>query len=253
MGSFDYPSDAWGYSVGATAELSKQNSTVRGGLFQMSEHPGSLGLQSVPFNDYGSILEFEQRTSFFGGRAGAFKALVFADTGYMGTYADAVALGEATNSAPSTAGVRNNKHVKIGSGLNFAQEIAPHVGVFARASAMNGTYESYDFTDIDHSLSGGISIGGGLYRRPYDAIGAAVAFNGLSGPAQHYFAAGGTGLLIGDGALSYGTERILETYYKVALTRAFGLTFDYQFIENPAYNTVRGPISIFGMRYHTQF
>ncbi len=252
LGAFDDPTDGWGYSVGATAELSSHNSTARAGLFQLSAHPGSLGIDSVPFNQYGSIVEFEQRTSFFGGRAGSFKGLAFADTGYMGTYADALALGAATNSAPTTAAVRNDKHVKLGGGLNFAQEIAPHVGVFARASAMNGTYETYDFTDMDRSLSGGVSVNGGLYRRPSDAIGAAFAFNGLSQPAQRYFAAGGTGLIIGDGGLTYGTERILETYYKLGLTRTFGLTFDYQFIQNPGYNTVRGPISIFGVRYHTQ-
>ena len=31
------------------------------------------------------------------------------------------------------------------------------------------------------------------------------------------------------------------------------LTFDYQFITNPAYNADRGPVSIFSGRLHAEF
>jgi high affinity Mn2+ porin len=31
------------------------------------------------------------------------------------------------------------------------------------------------------------------------------------------------------------------------------VTFDYQFVANPAYNRDRGPVSIIGTRLHTQF
>lgn len=31
------------------------------------------------------------------------------------------------------------------------------------------------------------------------------------------------------------------------------LTFDYQFIKNPAYNSDRGPVSIFSGRMHAEF
>jgi high affinity Mn2+ porin len=31
------------------------------------------------------------------------------------------------------------------------------------------------------------------------------------------------------------------------------LTFDYQFIANPAYNTDRGPVNTFAARFHAQF
>jgi high affinity Mn2+ porin len=31
------------------------------------------------------------------------------------------------------------------------------------------------------------------------------------------------------------------------------VTFDYQFIVNPAYNRDRGPVSVFGARVHTEF
>jgi high affinity Mn2+ porin len=252
MGSFDYAADAFGYTYGASAELTSGQSTLRAGLFQLTHQPNSIAIESVPFLQYSQMVEFEQRTSFFGGHPGAIKALVYADDGYMGSYADAIAAAVGTGGPPNTAAVRQDRHVKPGGGLNIAQEIAPDIGAFARLSAMNGTYETYDFTDVDRSISGGLSINGYLYHRPGDSFGVGGALNALSRPAIQYFADGGLGLLIGDGSLSYGGERILETYYRAAFTKYFGLTFDYQRIVNPGYNTVRGPVSVFGLRYHVQ-
>jgi high affinity Mn2+ porin len=170
----------------------------------------------------------------------------------MGSYADAVALGAITGQPANTALVRK-RAIKSGGGINIAQEIAKNVGFFARLSAMNGTYEAFEFTDVDRSLSTGVSIDGQLYHRPDDTFGLAGSFNGISNPAQRYFAAGGIGILVGDGALTYGGERILESYYKASFTKHFGLTFDYQRIANPAYNIVRGPVSVYGARYHLDF
>ena len=252
MGSFDYAADAWGYTYGASAELYGERTTVRAGLFQLSLVPNAIAIDPTPFRQFSPIVEFEQRTSLLGGRPGAIKGLVYADDGYMDTYADAVAAVVGTGRPPSTAAVRHDKHLKTGAGINLAQEVAPNVGVFARASAMNGTYEAYEFTDVDRSLSAGVSIDGDLYHRPNDAFGLAGAFNELSDPAKQYFAAGGLGILVGDGALSYGGERILESYYKLGFTKRFALTLDYQYITNPAYNAVRGPVSVYGLRYHAQ-
>jgi high affinity Mn2+ porin len=252
MGAFDYAADAWGFTYGASAELVAGANAIRVGLFQLSKQPNQIAIEPQPFLQYSPMLEFEHDTSLFGGRRGALKALVYADDGYMGAYADAVDAAQGSGLPPNTALVRNQRHVKIGGGVNVAQEIAPYIGVFARASLVNGTYEAYDFTEIDRSLSGGLSINGGLFHRPYDTFGLAGAINGLSTPAQEYFAAGGIGILIGDGALSYTPERILETYYKVGLGPSAALTFDYQRLAYPAYNLARGPVSVFGIRYHIQ-
>lgn len=134
------------------------------------------------------------RAAFLGGHPGSLKALLYGDNGYMGSYADALAASAGTSDPPNTAVVRNEKHWKIGAGLNIAQEIAPHIGLFTRLSAMNGTYEAYDFTDIDRSISGGLAIDGGLFHRPNDAFGLAVAENALSSPAEEYFSADGLDL-----------------------------------------------------------
>jgi high affinity Mn2+ porin len=77
--------------------------------------------------------------------------------------------------------------------------------------------------------------------------------NGLSHNAQAFFAAGGLGLLIGDGALSYRPEAIMEAYYLIGINDWSKLTFDYQFVANPGYNSQRGPTSIGSTRLHLEF
>jgi len=66
-------------------------------------------------------------------------------------------------------------------------------------------------------------------------------------------AAGGLGGIIGDAQLpNAGPEQILEAYYRVGLSSFAHFTADYQFIDHPAYNRDRGPVSIFGLRLHLQ-
>jgi len=75
----------------------------------------------------------------------------------------------------------------------------------------------------------------------------------LSRDQRDFIAAGGLGILIGDGALNYRRERILETYYSYALSKGIWMTGDYQFITNPAYNADRGPVHVFSGRLHGEF
>jgi high affinity Mn2+ porin len=48
-------------------------------------------------------------------------------------------------------------------------------------------------------------------------------------------------------------EQIIETYYSYAITSVTKVSFDYQFIANPAYNADRGPVNVFAGRFHWQF
>ena len=48
-------------------------------------------------------------------------------------------------------------------------------------------------------------------------------------------------------------EKIFEAYYSYKLNRWSALTFDYQFIADPAYNADRGPVLIFSARAHAEF
>ena len=83
---------------------------------------------------------------------------------------------------------------KYGFGVNLEQEITRDIGAFARYGWSDGKTEAWAFTQIDRSLSGGISIGGELWKRKGDTIGIAGVRNYLSGDERSFLAAGGLGL-----------------------------------------------------------
>jgi high affinity Mn2+ porin len=142
---------------------------------------------------------------------------------------------------------------KYGYVFNVEQSVTDDIGLFGRWSWNNGKTEIMSFTDIDASLSGGVSIKGTKWGRSDDTIGIGGAINALSRDHRDFIAAGGLGPLIGDGQLNYRKERILETYYAYALTKAITVTADYQFVTNPAYNADRGPVHVFSGRLHGEF
>ena len=187
------------------------------------------------------------------GPAGHLKFLYWISRGNLGSYLDAISFGEAIGETPSTAAVRTQR-TKDGVGLNFAQQIAPDFGVFARAGLSQGTVEEDAFTDVNRSISGGLSLTGSRWGRPDDTFGLAGAINRISHQGKLYLAAGGLGGIIGDGQLpNAGPEQILEAYYRVAVFSFAQFALDYQFINHPAYNRDRGPVSIFTLQWHVQY
>jgi high affinity Mn2+ porin len=250
-GAFDYAADAWGYTYGAAAEWTTGDWTLRGGLFDLSSVPNAKTVERN-FGEYAAIAEVEERYEL-GGHAGKVKALGFVNRGRMARYDDAVRLGEETGAIPDVALVRRFAS-RPGFALILEQEFAPGVGGFARASANDGSKEAYEFTEINRSIAGGLSIKGVRWGRADDTFALAATINALSDPARRYFAAGGLGILIGDGRLpNAGQERIAETYYAVSMTDHVTLTADYQYVVNPAYNRDRGPVSIIAARLHGEF
>ncbi len=252
-GAFDYAGDAWGYTYGTAMEWTQSWWTLRGGLFDLSYAPGSTILDTS-FSQHESVMELEERHQL-GGRPGKMKLLSYINQGRMGSYQTAVQLAQQTNGVPDTALVRRGSS-QSGFAINFEQQVTAELGVFSRASMNQGKQETFDFTDINKSISAGLSTSGALWNRYDDTFGLAAVANGLSGAARNYFAAGGMGLLIGDGQLPhYGLERIIESYYSYSIHAVdhLLLTLDYQYIVNPAYNQDRGPVSIFGARLHKEF
>jgi high affinity Mn2+ porin len=247
-GTFDYAADAWGYSVGAAAEWYLGPWTWRAGVFDLSNVPNSKTLEPG-FHEYQVDLEAEHRHELVG-EPGKVDLTMFESRGRMGLYQDAIAYGEANGVAPDLAPVRRYRK-RDGVSLNFEQQLTPDVGMFARLGDAGGNVETYEFTDIDYTASAGVSVSGGPWHRPGDTVGVAHVVNAASRSLREYLAAGGLGVLVGDGQLPHaGHEDILETYYQVAVVSAVQVTFDYQWVQNPGYNCDRGPVSIFALRVH---
>jgi high affinity Mn2+ porin len=250
-GAFDYAADAWGYSYGIAGEWTQDWWTLRTGLYDLSRVPNSTELEN-DFSQFEAVAEGEARVTLFG-HPGKIKLLGWVNRGRMGDYLDAVALGQATHTTPDTALVREYRS-RPGVVINIQQQLTDDLGAFARLSLNDGSKEAYEFTEINRSAAAGLSWKGASWGRKDDTLGVAGVVNGLSDSARAYFAAGGLGILIGDGRLPhYGTEDILEAYYTAQVSSWLNAGLDYQFIANPAYNRDRGPVSVFAGRLHVQW
>ncbi|HWE47371.1 MAG TPA: carbohydrate porin [Caulobacteraceae bacterium] len=248
--TFDYAADAWGYSAGGSAELYEGNWAFRLGVFDLSDVPNSTRLESG-FQEFQGLGEIE-RDYKLGDHAGKVRVNGFLSRGRMGTYADALALALATHTTPDTALVRQYRS-RSGVAIDWEQEVAKDVGVFARAGWDQGDVEPYEFEDMDTTYAAGLSMKGSRWGRADDVWGLAGEIGSISKAHEAYLAAGGLGILVGDGRLPHeGDERVLETFYALPIVKNARASFDYQLFENPAFSRDRGPVSVFGLRLHVQ-
>ena len=250
-GTFDYAADAWGYTYGAAAELYAGRWALRAGVFDLSDVPNSARLET-DFSQFQLIGEVEERHQL-AGRPGKLRITAFLSRGRMGRFDDAVSLAQAAGGPADIAAVRHYRG-RGGVSLDVEQQIAANIGVFARAGLADGAVESYEFTDVDRTVSAGVSIGGARWGRSGDTIALAGVINGASRDRERFLDAGGLGILVGDGRLPHpGPEAILEGYYDLAVIADAHVTFDVQAIDNPGYNRDRGPVAIGAIRLHAQF
>jgi high affinity Mn2+ porin len=280
--AYDYPADALGFTTGIAIEYNRPTWTLRYGWFQMSKYRNSFTAEglylTLPtadnagdgkiFHDWGMVTELEHRHTL-NAHPGAIRLLTFDNHANMGSYKAAVALandpatlaiyGTPTAflaSADDVSGGIDDTHAlrnTWGFGLNADQEITRNLGAFTRIGWNSGQNESFEFTDSNWTATFGTSIKGERWHQPDDVIGAAFLTSGISKSAQNYLAAGGIGILTGDGALNYGPEKNIELYYDHKFSKYFRAALDYQFVDNPAYNKDRGPIpGIFGFRLHIE-
>jgi high affinity Mn2+ porin len=247
-GAFDYSADKVGLTYGATAELNQKQWALRGGYFLMQAVSNANSFDTRVFERGTYVLELETRYSLFS-QPGKLRTIAWLNSAFSGSYRETL-----DNPAfdLDIAQTRRGR-IKYGYVINLEQALSDEVGLFARWSWNDGKTEIMAFTDIDASLSLGLSLKGAKWGRPDDVIGIGGAINALSRDHRDFIAAGGLGILIGDGQLNYRRERILETYYAYALNKQLTLTADYQLVTNPAYNADRGPASIFSGRLHGEF
>ncbi len=246
-GAWDYPANTRGYTWNVVAELVRENYAIRAASSLVPTTANGPELNWQWSNNQSNTLEFEKSTKFFG-KEGKLRALAFYTTTYMGSYTEAI---KQTN--PDITLTRKDGRTKYGFGLNYEQELTKESGLFFRASWNDGNNETWAFTEIDHSISGGF-VKDNLFGRKKDRLNVGFALNGISDLHRQYLAKGGYGFIIGDGKLpNYGLESILEINYNAKITDWLSITPDYQLVINPAYNQDRGPVHAFALRFHTEF
>ncbi len=249
--AWDYPADQKGYTDGLAVELNQQTWALRGGWFLEPKVANDRNLEPRFWKAFGAVVEFETRHDL-NGQPGKLRLLVFANRARMGNLQQAVELAAETGAPADIAAVRNYRW-KVGFAVNVEQALSDELGVFSRLSWNDGRTETWAFTDVDRSFSLGVSLKGASWDRPNDTVGIGGAINALAKPHREFFAAGGIGILVGDGRLDYAPEGIIETYYSLRVIEPVSLSLDYQFVADPAYNRDRGPVHIFAARFHLDF
>ena len=245
-GAWDFPADTKGYTGGFAAEWTQATRTLRYGAFLEPQEANGRPLDHHVNRALGYVFEWEERYTI-DGHAGVLRPFVYWNRARMGSYAAAVRLA-----VPDVTLTRSYRS-KVGAGLNWEQELAKGVGVFARAGFNDGRNETWAFTEIDRTVSAGVSVKGKCWARADDTFGLALLANGLSAEHRRYLAAGGAGFIVGDGRLAYTPEEIFETYYDWKPVAWLALAANYQFVKHPAYNRARGPVSVFAVRAHVGF
>jgi high affinity Mn2+ porin len=248
-GAWDYPADVRGYTWGWVHEVHLRNWSFRYASAAMPRVANGLRFDRRLFVNRGDVFEGEYRYSLKK-HAGIVRAMPYLNHADAGNYAAAIRLAQRNGGAPDVTATRSNGTLKYGFGLNVEQEIVKDIGVFGRLGWKDGNTESFAFTAIDRLATGGVSVTGTRWHRPFDKAAAEFTASGISSVHAQYLALGGHDFLIGDGRLQYGPECIGEAYYSARLFPGLFASFDLQHVANPAYNKQRGPVWIPSIRLH---
>jgi len=243
--AWDYAADTHGYTFAVYAELNQKSWAVRFAEALVSTEANGPNYDWNLSQAHSENAEIEWRYGS-DNNAGKVRFLAYMNHADMGGYQDALNLSPINPDVFQTQEYR----IKYGFGLGWEQALNTDLGLFGRLGWNDGQTQTWMFVAVDQNASLGMSLKGGGWGRPDDQIGLGIAASGLSSVHQAYLAAGGYDFSIGDGALSYAPEQLFELYYLYKPTKTIGLTLDFQGIENPAYNQVRGPVGIVSGRAH---
>jgi len=257
--AYDYAADARGYSWGLAGEWYRDNWVLRAARMLAPKDPNGRDLNWQIFQSYGDQVEVERQHNI-GGLPGKVSVLAYRNKMVLARFQDATNYVLQNNAQGTQAinNVRTNEQFKTGIGINGEQALSNTVGIFGRAFTSDGHTETMSFTEADNSLSVGVSINGLNWNREKDTIGISMMQNGLSSYRRQYLQAGGVSYFIGDYAspsqtITYKPEQIAELYYNALLVKNVLLGVNYQHVNNPAYNSARGPVQIYSFRVHAEF
>ena len=252
-GAYDYAADTRGYTVGLVAEFQDRNWGVRFAEALMPKVANGIDLVWRPWQVHAENFEYELRKGIIPKKGGAVRILAFTNYANMGIYREAIAqFREGLVPVPDITHHPWRITRKYGFGVNVEQNLTHYLTAFARFGWNNGKTESFAYTEVDQTFAGGVGANGGWWHRKYDRAGVALVTNAICKDHQEYLAKGGLGFLLGDGALHYGRENIVESYYTAHVWRGIYVAPGLQHIVNPGYNRDRGPVLIPSFRLHLE-
>ncbi|MDQ6828440.1 MAG: carbohydrate porin [Gemmatimonadota bacterium] len=250
--AWDFAADTRGYTNGVAVAWVTPRWAIRAGSFQMPTQANGNKFDPNLQLARGDNVELTVTPVEHGPTV---RLLGFVNHARMGRYADALAATRSVEAPPSIVADDRPGRVKYGFGLNAEQPMADagETGGFLRLGWNDGKTESFAFAEVERHASGGVQLSGAHWRRASDRVAVALLVSGLSSVHRAYLAAGGSGFLLGDGALDYGSEQIVESYYRAQLGPHLQVSPDIQFIRNPGYNRARGPATVLSLRVNLRY
>ena len=253
-GAWDYAADTRGYTVGAIFDYEDRNWGLRFAEALMPKVANGPNLDADVARARAENIELELRPKLFKNKDTTLRILNYVNHANMGNYEVAIQQYlEHMTSTPDVVATRVQGTVKYGFGFNFEQEVSNDIWAFGRWGWNEGKHESFAYTEDNEGVEIGVYVKGTRWRRSLDRTGAAFVSSGISAAHAAYLADGGLGFLLGDGGLTYGRETIEEAFYTAHVWRGIFVAFDFQHINNPGYNQVRGPVTVPGLRLHLEF
>ncbi len=245
--AWDYAADTRGYTFGVLAAWVHPTWTLRAASAQMPTMANGNVFDPKVGEARGDNLELQLGPWR---EATIVRLLAYENHGRMGIYRDAIDQALAAGGVPDIVADDREGRRKYGFGVNVEQPLADkgETGVFLRLGWNDGHTEDFVFTEADRMASGGVQVAGNTWGRAEDRVGLGLTLHGLSPDHRDYLAAGGLGFLLGDGALHYGLEEILELYYRFQLGKYWQVSPDAQYIRDPGYNQDRGPATVLSLR-----
>jgi high affinity Mn2+ porin len=253
-GAYDFTADARGYTWGVLTEYQspKWGARFAEALESGPQNGGPLVWNLRKANT--SNFEFELHRAFLKKHDGIVRLLSYINNANMGIYKYAnEQYLEGKVPKPNIDDHPIQVTTKYGFGVNLEQSLSKSVTAYGRFGWNNGKTETWSFTEVDQTFSGGVGVIGDLWKRKNDRAGLAMATNGIARGHILYLEYGGLGSVLGDGNLQYGRETSLETYYTAHIWRGLYLGPDFQFVVNPGYNQSRGPVAVGTFRVHIEY
>jgi high affinity Mn2+ porin len=252
-GAWDYAADTRGYTVGITADFEDRNWGFRFGEALMPKIANGIDLVWKPWQVHAENFEYELRRGALPKRPGVLRLLAYTNYANMGIYSQQIALAQEQGTTPDITDHPWHVTRKYGFGINIEQNLTRYLTAFGRFGWDNGKTESFAYTEVDQTFAEGVGANGAWWHRKQDRAGVAFVTNAISKAHQEYLADGGLGFLLGDGALNYGREDIVETYYTTHVWRGIYIAPGLQHLNNPGYNRDRGPVVVPSFRAHVEF
>jgi high affinity Mn2+ porin len=252
--AWDFAADTRGYTNGMLVGYVSPRWSVKVAASQVSTFSnGNVFDGDIP-HAYALNAELTWRPDTTGT---VLRFLAYENHARMGIYRDAINIAKARDTTPCIVCDDARGRIKYGFGLNMEQPLADsgNTGVFLRAGWSDGKTEDFEFTEVDRTVSSGLQLAGNLWHRPTDRFGIAGVLEGLSKDHKDYLAAGGVGFLIGDGKLRYGSENIVEAYYRFQppYLTFVQITPAIQHVDHPGYNEDRGPLYVYTIRVNLHY